>query len=180
MIAGRLSIVSLLAVLLVAWSAPARSGDGRGDFDWEIGRWKTQLKRRLHPLTGSEAWVEYSGTTAVTKVWNGGANLVELDVTGPAGRIEGLSLRLYEPDTQRWTLNFSNRASGTLSPPSVGSFHNGRGEFLSREKLGDRDVLVRFVISDITADSARFEQAFSADDGKTWESNWIAIDTRVR
>ena len=154
--------------------------DGQRDFDWEIGNWKTQLKRRLHPLTGSNEWVEYSGTTTVSKVWGGDANLVELDVKGPAGRIEGLSLRLYNPESHQWSLNFANRKMGALVAPTIGEFKNGRGEFYSGDTLNGRAILVRFVMSDISADSARFEQSFSADGGKTWESNWIAVDTRLK
>jgi hypothetical protein len=157
-----------------------RQRDGQHDFDFEIGTWKTRLSRRLRPLTGSTTWVEYEGTTVVRKVWNGRANLVELKVDGPAGHIEGLSLRLYNPESRQWSLNFSNSAGGTLSPPAIGEFRNGRGEFFSQETLNGRAIFVRFVISEITADSWRFEQAFSDDGGKTWEVNWIAIDTRVK
>ena len=153
--------------------------DGQHDFDFEIGTWRTQLKRLVDPLSGSKTWVEYEGTTVVSKVMDGRANLVELDVQGPAGRIEGLSLRLYDPKARQWSLNFSNIKTGTLSPPSIGSFSNGRGEFYSKETLDGREILVRFVISDITATSCHFEQAYSADGGKTWEINWIATDTRV-
>jgi hypothetical protein len=69
---------------------------------------------------------------------------------------------------------------GELAPPTIGEFKNGRGEFYSQDTLGGRAILVRFVISDITANSCRFEQAFSDDGGKTWEVNWIAVDTRVQ
>jgi hypothetical protein len=133
----------------------------------------------LKPLTGSSTWVEYEGTTVVRKVWDGKANLVELDVSGLAGRIEGLSLRLYNPQARQWSLNFSSSAGGTLSPPVVGQFTNGRGEFFGHESFDGRMIFVRFVISDITPDSCRFEQAFSDDGGRTWEVNWIAVDTRV-
>jgi hypothetical protein len=150
------------------------------DFDFEIGSWKTHLKRLTKPLTGSNTWVEYEGTTVVRAVWGGRANLVELDVSGPAGRIEALSLRLYNPETRQWSLNFANARGGVMAPPSLGGFSNGRGEFYSQETLDGREILVRFVISDITRDSCRFEQAFSADGGKTWEVNWIAVDTRAK
>jgi hypothetical protein len=153
--------------------------DGQRDFDFEIGTWKTHLSRLVRPLTGSTEWVEYEGTTVVRKVWNGGANLVELEVSGPAGRIQGLSLRLYNPKSRQWSLNFSNSRSGTLSPPSIGEFRDGRGEFFNQETLNGR-ALVRFVISPITPDSLRFEQAFSGDGGRTWEVNWIATDTRMK
>jgi len=158
---------------------PAGPRDGQHDFDFEIGNWKTHLRRLQHPLTGSTTWVEYEGTTVVRKVWNGRANLVELDVVGPAGRIEALSLRLYNPESRQWSLNFANSKGGTLGQPTIGEFKNGRGEFFDQETFNGRAILVRFVISDITANSCRFEQAFSDDGGKSWEVNWIAIDTRV-
>ncbi len=152
---------------------------GQRDFDFEIGSWKTHLKRRLRPLTGSNDWVEYDGTTVVRKVWGGRANILELEVDGPAGHIEGATWRLYNPAADQWSLNFSNGAVGTLSTPTIGEFKNGRGEFYSTDTLNERSILVRFVISEITADSAHFEQAFSDDGGKTWEVNWIANDTRI-
>jgi len=154
--------------------------DGQHDFDFEIGTWRTHLWRLVDPLTGSTKWTEYEGTSVVRKIWNGRANLVELEVDGPAGHIEGLNLRLYNPQSRQWSLNFASSRSGTLSPPTIGEFKNGRGEFFSQETLNERAILVRFIISDITPDSSRFEQAFSEDGGKTWEVNWIAIDTRVK
>ena len=154
--------------------------DGQHDFDFHIGTWKTHLRRLIDPLTGSTQWVEYEGTTVVRKVWNGRANLVELVADSPAGHFEGLNLRLYNPQSHQWSLNFANSKGGTLSPPTIGEFKNGRGEFFAQETLNGRAILVRFVMSDITPDSRRFEQAFSDDGGKTWEVNWIAIDTRVK
>jgi len=115
----------------------------------------------------------------VRPVWNGRANLLELEVTGPAGTIEGLSLRLYNPQSHQWSLNFSNSRYGTLSPPTMGEFKNGRGEFFDQEDLGGRSIFVRFVISDVTPVSAHFEQSYSSDGGKSWEVNWVATDTLV-
>ena len=157
-----------------------REREGQHDFDFEIGTWKTHLRRLLHPLTGSTTWVEYEGTTVVRKVWNGRANLVELVADGPEGHFEGLNLRLYNPQSRQWSLNFANSNNGTMSQPTIGEFKNGRGEFFDQETFNGRAILVRFVISDITPTSCRFEQSFSADGGKTWEVNWIAIDTRVK
>ena len=154
--------------------------DGQHDFDFEIGTWKTHLRRLLNPLTGSTTWVEYNGTTVVRKVWNGRANLVELVADGLAGHFEGLSLRLYNPQSRQWSLNFANVNSGVMTQPTIGEFKNGRGEFFNQETFNGRAILVRFVISDITPNSCRFEQAFSEDGGKTWEVNWIATDTRVK
>lgn len=171
-----------LLLLLVALPAFAQTNqrDGQHDFDFEIGTWKTHLRRLVRPLTGSTIWVEYEGTTAVRKVWNGRANLVELKVDGPGGHLEGLSLRLYNPQSRQWSLNFANINDGTLSPPTIGEFKDGRGEFYDQETYNGRAVLVRFVITKITPDSYRFEQAFSDDGGKTWEVNWIAVDNRLK
>ncbi|MBA3260302.1 MAG: hypothetical protein H0T68_12670 [Gemmatimonadales bacterium] len=188
----------LVSLLAIAWNplpglAQSNSGastasrppgpsqrDGQRDFDFEIGTWKTRLSRLQNPLSGSTTWLKYEGTTVVRKVWNGRANLVELDVDGPAGRVEGLSLRLYNPQSRQWSLNFSNSRGGTLSAPSIGEFRGGRGEFYSQESFNDRAIYVRFVVSTITPDSLRFEQSFSDDGGKTWEVNWMAIDTRMK
>lgn len=167
----------------LAQSSPTQTAqprDGQHDFDFEIGSWKTHLRRLLRPLTGSTTWVEYEGTTVVRKVWNGRANLLELEVDGPAGHIEALSLRLYNSESHQWSLNFSNSRVGTVFQPTIGEFKNGGGEFFSQETLNGRAILVRFVISDITSRSCRFEQSFSADGGKTWEVNWIAVDTRMK
>jgi hypothetical protein len=153
--------------------------DGQHDFDFEIGTWKTHLKRLLKPLTGSHTWVEYEGTTVVRKVWNGRANLVELVADGPAGHFEGLNLRLYNPQSRQWSLNFASVNGGVMTQPTIGEFRNGRGEFFDQETFDGRAILVRFIISDVTPNSCRFEQAFSDDGGKTWEVNWIATDTRV-
>jgi hypothetical protein len=177
-----LLLSSLVAILqaVPAWSQTPATRDGQRDFDFEFGTWKTHVARLVHPLTGSTTWAQYDGITVVHKIWRGRANLVELDVAGPSGRLQLLSLRLYNPNARQWNLNSANSSVGTLNQPAIGEFANGRGEFFDQELLGERAILVRFVISGITADSCHFEQAFSADCGKTWEVNWIATDTRVK
>jgi hypothetical protein len=161
-------------------STTTQRRDGRHDFDFAIGTWKTQLKRLVKPLTGSTTWVELEGTTVVRKVWDGRANLAELKLDTADGPVYVLSLRLYNPQARQWSLNSANASGGTLSVPTVGEFKNGRGEFYDQEVFDGRMILVRNVWSDITPDSCRFEQSFSDDGGKTWEVNWIAVDTRVK
>ena len=161
-------------------SPPATQRDGQHDFDFELGMWKTHISRLQHPLSGSTTWVDYDGTSVVQKVWGGLANLLELEVGGSNGHIEALSLRLYNPESHQWSLNFANSGVGALSQPTIGEFKNGRGEFYDQETYNGRAILVRFVISDITPSSCHFEQAFSDDGGKTWEINWIATDTRIK
>jgi hypothetical protein len=152
--------------------------DGQRDFDFEIGAWKAHLSRLLHPLAGSTTWVDYEGTSVVRKVWNGRANLGELEVDGPSGHIQGLTLRLYDPQSRQWHISWANSSDGILGQPMTGEFKDGRGEFFDQEMFNGRAIYVRFVFSNITPRSFRFEQAFSDDGGKTWEVNWKAAFTR--
>jgi hypothetical protein len=154
--------------------------DGQHDFDFETGTWKTHLKRLQHPLSGSTTWLEYDGTSLVRKVWSGKANLVELEADGPAGHIEALSLRLYNPESKQWSLNFASGSTGALGQPSIGEFKGARGEFYDQENYNGRAILLRFIITPVSQDVCRLEQSFSDDGGKTWELNWIATDTRVK
>jgi hypothetical protein len=108
------------------------------------------------------------------------ANVVELDVSGPSGRIEGMNLRLYESQAGRWSLTFVSMRDGLLTPSVYGGFHDGVGKFYGDDQLGGRPIKVRFLIFRQGPDKARFEQAFSADGGTTWETNWIAVDYRIR
>ena len=151
------------------------SGGAQHDFDFEFGRWTAKLTRRLHPLTGSEEWVAYEGTSVVHPLWQGKANVGELDVNGAAG----LTLRLYDPAARRWTIRFASSRDGELTPGLVGGFTEGRGEFHDQETLDGRPICVRFVFSEITRDTFRFEQAFSPDEGRTWEVNWVATFARI-
>lgn len=174
-----LQVGPVLAKATPAGSTPeaARASaprDGGHDFDFEFGEWTVQLSRRVDPLTGSDTWVEYEGTSVVRKVWNGRANLGELDVEGPAGRIEGLSLRLYDPESRQWKIHWASSRDGTLGLAMVGGFRDGTGEFYNQETFDGRAIFVRFVFSELTPGSFRLEQAFSDDGGKSWEANWIA------
>ncbi|MGH9382190.1 MAG: hypothetical protein ACRD2Z_16505 [Thermoanaerobaculia bacterium] len=157
----------------------AAERDGQHDFDFEFGTWKAHLRRLLQPLTGSDTWAEYEGVSIVDPIWNGRGNLGTIEIEGPSGRIEGLSLRLYNPEARQWNISWANSRQGTLGPPMIGGFENGRGEFYNQELFNGRAVYVRFIFSDITPTSFRLEQAFSEDGGKTWEPNWIATFARV-
>ena len=177
---------SLLVLLLPSSPAlaqqnsdAAKTRDGQHDFDFSFGSWKTHIKRRLHPLSGSNTWTEFDGISVVHKLWNGRANFAENQADGPTGHIESLSLRLYNPEAHQWNLTYANSRGGTLSVATIGEFKNGRGEFFDTEPFNGRNILVRNVWSDITPNSCHFEQAFSDDGGKTWEVNWDATDTRI-
>ena len=163
-------------------STPAKgqARDGQHDFDFEIGSWKIHLKRRLHPLTGSNTWEEFDGTSVTRKVWGGRANLEEFETNGSNGKVEGLTLRLYSPQSHQWSLYWANGKDAVLNIPTVGEFKDGRGEFFDQEPYNGRAIIVRYIWSEITANSAHFEQSFSEDGGKTWEVNWITDQTRVQ
>jgi hypothetical protein len=156
----------------------AAAHDGSRDFDFELGEWKIRLSRLARPLTGSTEWVEYEGTSVVRKVWDGRANLGELEVEGPAGRIQGLSLRLYDPESRQWRIHWASSRDGALGEAMVGGFRDGIGEFYNQEEFDGQSIFVRFLFTDLTPTSFRLEQAFSADGGKTWEANWIARFSR--
>jgi hypothetical protein len=153
--------------------------NGEHDFDWDIGTWKTHQRRLLHPLTGSTTWVDYTGTDVVRKLWDG-ANSGIIEADGPAGHLEIYTVRLYNPDSHQWGISFTSPGSGAFSTPVVGEFKNGRGEFYDQEPYKSRMIFVRFSIFDITPTSVHFEQAFSADGGRTWEPNFIVSETRVK
>jgi hypothetical protein len=161
---------------------PLAQRDGHHDFDFELGTWKIHLKRLVHPLTGSTTWVEFDGTSVTRKVWDGRADLEEFETDSPAGgHIEGMTLRLYDPQTHQWSLFWATSKSGTMGPPTIGEFKDGRGEFYDTEPSGPngKSILVRFIWSKTNTNSPHFEQSFSEDGGKTWEVNWITDQTRV-
>jgi hypothetical protein len=169
----------VLAMILLAMALPVTGAgrDGQHDFDFNFGTWKTHVSRLVHPLTGSTVWTEYQGVSVVRKVWNGRASLFELEVDGPAGHIEGVGLRLYNPTSHQWNLNWSNSSVGMLTGAMIGEFKDGHGDFYGVDTFNERSILVRNGFYDITPTSSRFEQAFSADGGKTWETNWIMTFT---
>jgi hypothetical protein len=153
--------------------------DGQHDFDPLIGSWKYKLKRRLHPLTGSNTWVELEGTGVCYKIWDGRAQLDTIEVTGPTGPIEGLTLRMYSPQSHQWRLYWANSKNGITDPPQVGEFKDGRGEFFAQDTINGKTILIRFAWTAMTTNSPHFEQSFSDDGGKTWEVNWITDQTRT-
>ena len=165
----------------LAAQSTASARDGQRDFDWEIGTWTTKVRVLRNPLSGKPAeWAEYQGTSIVKPLMDGHWNMVELSVAGPAGKIEGGSLRLYNPQSRQWSLNFASLRNGMLTAPVYGGFdQSGRGAFYGSDMLDGRAILVRFAITRVSADEARFEQSYSTDGGVSWETNWIAVDRRL-
>lgn len=154
--------------------------DGSHDFDFELGYWHIHLKKLLHPLSGSHDWVEYDGTTRTRSLWGAGAQIEEFNVKGSSGAIQGLTLRVYNPQNRQWSLYWSTPKIGQIGgPPNVGEFKDGVGYFYCWDTYNGRYVLQRFEWSRITTSTAHFEQSFSDDGGKTWEVNWITDQTRI-
>jgi hypothetical protein len=179
------AVLSFAPVFGLAAGTPDSSGradlrDGSHDFDFDFGTWTTHSSRLLHPLSGSKDWVDMDGVTVVTKIWGGRANLAQYRAEGPAGVVELLALRIYNPTSHQWSIDFATPKVGTLGAvPGVGEFRNGRIDFYDQEEINGRAVLVRFSLWGVSADEARSEQAFSPDGGKTWEVNWVTRYTRV-
>ena len=154
--------------------------NGEHDFDFEIGRWKIDMKRLEHPLSGSTSWISPKGYThIVQKVWGGRASLAQLENDLPAPHYDGLMLRTYDSKTHQWNVYWASSKTGSVDSPLVGHFANGRGEFFNRDLLDGKPILVRVVYSDITPTSFRTEQDFSADDGKSWQANLMQMFTRL-
>jgi hypothetical protein len=154
--------------------------DGQHDFDFLEGTWKIHLKRLVHPLTGSTTWTGFDGNSKARKFWDGRGSFDEFETDGPSGHIEGITVRTYNAQSHQWSLYWANGKDGAISlPATVGEFRNGAGEFYDQEPFNGRMIFVRYVWSQITPNSAHFEQSFSDDGGKTWEVNWITDQTRV-
>ncbi|HSU96092.1 MAG TPA: hypothetical protein VLI40_02630 [Gemmatimonadaceae bacterium] len=158
--------------------APLR--DGSHDFDFLHGRWRVHHWRLCHPLSGSSEWYEFDGTAVERPLWDGHANFEELDARLSDGRLCGRALRLYSPSSRQWAIHRSTAHNGTLDHPMmIGDFRNGYGEFYSQERFEECSIRVRFYWTCITREKCRWEQAYSADGGTTWETNWIMSFTRM-
>lgn len=158
---------------------PVGDEPGQRDFDWQLGDWDIHMSRMEHPLSDRQTWTALDGSVRVRKLWNGRANLAEIDTKGASGHLEFLSLRLFDPKARQWSLNFVSSNSGVFGSPMIGAFANGRGDFYDQEPYDGKAIFARFSFLDLAKGSNRDEQAFSADHGKTWEVNWINTSKRM-
>jgi hypothetical protein len=175
----------LLASPLGARSAPADGAptattrDGHRDFDFLMGRWRTHYMRLRHPLRGSHDWYGCDGSSVVRPFWSGSGNFEAGDLRCPRQYIQGMTLRLYSDTTHQWSLYWGSKKNGLAMPPQVGHFdRNGVGDFLANDTFDGKPVIVRYRWR-LLHGRPRFEQAFSTDHGRTWETNWTTDYTRA-
>lgn len=155
--------------------------DGQHDFDFNIGVWHTHIKRFLDPFASNSEAVELDGTVTVRKVWDGKAELEEIEADGPKGHWEGLTLFLYNPIARQWSQSFVNSKVGTISGSSnVGEFKAGRGVLTGQDTVNGRTLLIRAIWSDVTPRSHQYEELYSNDGGTTWVRSFIAHLTRLQ
>jgi hypothetical protein len=156
-----------------AASLGAKDRDGQHDFDFLFGSWAVHSRRLLHPLAGSNEWVEFDGTAVNKPIWDGRAQLEEFEANGPNGHIEGMTVRIYDTKSHQWSIYWANQSDGKFSlPATVGRFEDGRGEFFDQEDYRGKSIWVRYAWLS-SPGAPRWEQAFSSDGGKTWETNWV-------
>jgi hypothetical protein len=147
---------------------------GLHDFDFLVGNWQVHHRKLKGRLNQSHAWDEFEGTLSMRKLMDGYANVDDNVFNTPEGAYRGVGLRSYDPKTAQWAIWWLDGRSpfGDLDPPVKGHFVKGVGTFYADDTLRGKPVRVRFVWSNITSTTARWEQAYSADGGKTWEINW--------
>lgn len=155
--------------------------DGQADFDFFIGKWTSRQQRLRERLKGSHEWEEFTATTVARKILGGRGNIDEVSLDRPSGRVEGFTMRIYDPASRQWNIYWADSVSPISGPltPMTGEFIDGRGEFYAHEVIDGKGTFVRFIWTIITPNACRWEQAFSIDGGRTWETNWIADFTRT-
>ncbi|MBK6016570.1 hypothetical protein [Streptomyces sp. MBT53] len=146
------------------------------DFDFLHREWEVVNRRLTDFLQPGSGWEEFTGVSRCWPLFDGAANVDEIDM--PYLGSKGLTLRLFDPEAELWSLNWSSSRSGKLFPPVTGRFAGGRGEFYGDDTHDGKHVRVRFVWSGVSASGARWEQAFSVDDGASWVTNWTMDFTR--
>jgi hypothetical protein len=179
------ALVAAGLILAPAGAAIAQSGvmpttrDGRHDFDFMFGTWRTHYRILAHRLAGSHEWYACEGTSVIRPFWGTSGNLEDGDLQCPKRYIGGLTLRVYNAGTHQWSLWWGTRKLGVVPPPQVGHFDaGGVGDFYAPDVQEGKRVIVRFQWTHPNG-IPHFEQAFSTDNGRTWETNWTTDYERV-
>lgn len=152
---------------------------GVHDFDFFIGSWRVHHRRLKERLTDNQEWNEFSGTCASRKILGGLGNMDDNILDLPEGTYYAVTVRTYDRAKDQWTIWWiDSRNPGQLDPPVVGRFENGVGTFYADDTFKGKPIRVRFLWRKLAA-TPHWEQAFSADGGKTWETNWSMDFTKV-
>jgi len=150
------------------------------DFDFLVGHWTVRHRRLKERLAGCTDWEEFGGTCSLRPLLDGQANVDDNVLDMPSGTYRAASIRAYDPATGRWSIWWlDSRQPHDLGMPVVGAFKDGTGTFLADDTLNGQPIRVRFLWTDITPSSARWQQEFSNDGGATWETNWVMEFQRV-
>jgi hypothetical protein len=150
------------------------------DWDFLVGRWDVRHRRLKARLAGSTEWEEFAGTCVNWPTLGGKGNMDDNVLELPSGTYCAVGIRALDAKAGQWLIWWLDSRNPTIDPPMRGGFKDGIGTFLADETFNDRPIKVRFRWSQITATSARWEQAFSPDGGASWETNWIMDFTRAR
>jgi len=162
-------------------STPAENSlpGGAQDFDFLLGEWKIHNRRLTERLVDADTWDEFEATLSVRSILGGLGNVDEFRANWNGKQVEAVTLRVFNPSTEEWSLYWVDNLTAVVQPPVVGRFRDGRGEFFARDTHDGIPVLARFIWSGISGTSATWEQAFSIDDGRTWEKNWTMEFNRI-
>jgi hypothetical protein len=162
---------------IMSSNAPAPSG--ALDFDFVIGDWTVRHRQLRTRLAGDTEWLEFSGSSSTRKILAGLGNLEETEIGSPRGAYHGAALRLYDPAGRAWSIYWMDSRYPGLDTPVVGRFEEGVGRFYGDERFDGRIVRLRLLWTPVSAAECRWEQAYSADGGANWETNWIMEFARV-
>ena len=143
------------------------------DFDFFIGEWKVNHRRLKNRLAGCQDWETFTGETSVRKILGGFGNIDDNLVDLPGDHYRAVSLRSFDAAAGTWSIWWlDGRHPHRLDTPVIGRFEKGTGTFLAVDHLNGRPIRVRFLWTRTDTNAPRWEQAFSADGGETWETNW--------
>ena len=158
---------------------PAPSSSAR-DFDFFEGEWKLHNKKLKSRLNGCTEWIEFEATQKMVRVLNGLGNIDNFLATVDGQPFEGMTVRLFSPVTKLWSIYWADSNEGKLDPPVVGSFENNVGHFFTKDTFNGKNIVVMFRWDAADKDNPVWSQAFSDNNGKTWEWNWYMFMSKIK
>jgi len=152
----------------------ASKNSSKHDFDYLVGHWNIRNRTLKEQLVGSDEWEEFDATQELRPILLGQGNF-DIFRTQLGGKpFEGLTVRLFDPQTRLWTIYWADSKEVNLDEGKVGSFDGDEGDFFGREIINGKNVIVRFHWEKRDAKAPIYSRAFSADAGRTWEWNWYS------